>query len=351
LQPGESAFENERLANIQRKPGEPRPQAYNPSARTPAEPESRKRGEWSDYADALPSEPRAKLMSLRRARAAAAALRSAAGDGETKERRRLVNLQARKRQLEEWRGPAKNTGEITEVEAELALVQQDVADAAALVETASAKAQNLGGIVRAVEEYVEDQVKLGARFEVVAVKMPKVTNAGAYYAAVDKARGEVESLKAQIAEVKAAPVPSAEVKRDAARMVEALASTAAPDCLAAIEGRGEIRFPVVQTWAAGAIGDALKNQRDPLALLAWLFPEAMVAKLHAAVDVVADDSRALSDRDRASRLEKLAAQLDEAERTDEALVANAALNGVDIARRGDASPEAVLGVRAVAVRQ
>jgi hypothetical protein len=82
---------------------------------------------------------------------------------------------------------------------------------------------------------------------------------------------------------------------------------------------------------------------DPLALLAALFPDRMLALVMGEVERMANDPLPVAQR--APRVAALERQLDELHRVEEALVAAALAVGEAVHRSPSAPPAAVLGVR------
>ena len=78
--------------------------------------------------------------------------------------------------------------------------------------------------------------------------------------------------------------------------------------------------------------------------MAWLHPEAMAKRLEAEVDALPEPKLALSTDEKKKRAVELTAQIDKLERTEEALIEVALSQGLDVIRRSNASPAAVLRV-------
>jgi len=79
-----------------------------------------------------------------------------------------------------------------------------------------------------------------------------------------------------------------------------------------------------------------------LGLLAFVLPEQVSAAF--AHDLEPESPGAVSPLEREKRISELSVSLLALERTEEALIERAASEGIELARRGDASPVAVLGV-------
>ncbi|MGB6078642.1 MAG: hypothetical protein WBF99_04210 [Xanthobacteraceae bacterium] len=84
-------------------------------------------------------------------------------------------------------------------------------------------------------------------------------------------------------------------------------------------------------------------------MLAWLDPQRLLARIHAEIEAdeaASMDQLRLSSTERSELLKVLTETLDDAERQEEELISRAADAGTDIPRRPDASPAAILGIRA-----
>ena len=86
-----------------------------------------------------------------------------------------------------------------------------------------------------------------------------------------------------------------------------------------------------------------EHTADPLALLAALFPDRMLALVMGEVERMANDPLPVAQR--APRIAALERELDDLRRVEEALVAAAIAAGSSVHRSLSAPPTAVLGVR------
>lgn len=87
---------------------------------------------------------------------------------------------------------------------------------------------------------------------------------------------------------------------------------------------------------------------DTMALFAWFHRDALVARLEAEIDTLADDAAALSSQEREQRLAEIAADRLIAERAECALLSRMQADGPPIEHRVEADPRAVLAVELVA---
>jgi hypothetical protein len=95
------------------------------------------------------------------------------------------------------------------------------------------------------------------------------------------------------------------------------------------DGRGSLSHAATLRFPSPLIGRRRGKRHDHAALLAWAAPEQVCAALERAA---------------VKRIAELDAQLLELEQREEALIERAHGDGIDILRRPDAAPAAVLGV-------
>jgi len=109
-------------------------------------------------------------------------------------------------------------------------------------------------------------------------------------------------------------------------------------------GVGE-RLSIVWPGAQSSLGSGYISEHtcDPLALLAALFPDRMLALVMGEVERMANDPLPVAQC--APRVAALERELDELHRLEEALVAAAIAAGQPVHRSPSAPPAAVLGVR------
>jgi hypothetical protein len=81
---------------------------------------------------------------------------------------------------------------------------------------------------------------------------------------------------------------------------------------------------------------------NTVGLIAWLFRDRLAEMIEREIDELADDKHALDPQQRTERERDLVAQVLETERLEEAMIEAAAADGLEIGRRPDADPRAVL---------
>jgi hypothetical protein len=145
-----------------------------------------------------------------------------------------------------------------------------------------------------------------------------------------------KALRLRSTRSKNAPAPSSDVEQRVKDYVRGLAPKVRG------VGVGE-RLSIVWPGAHSSSGYISEHTCDPLALLAALFPDRMLALVMAEVERMANDPLPVAQR--APRVEALEHELDELHRVEEALVAAALAAGQPVHRSPSAPPAAVLGVR------
>ena len=176
----------------------------------------------------------------------------------------------------------------------------------------------------------------------------KAAKGSATVADIEKARQRIAQLRAEIHTIRSAPPPSATVKARMRAQVAALAERARPNYLGAVESGQPIKFPELQvqmqTATAAGIGISLQTMPDMLGLFCYVHGDALIRKMEADIDELADDEGSLSDEEKAQRERQILAGILEIERVEEAAIEQLEVSGVPIARRDDADPRAVLGL-------
>lgn len=113
---------------------------------------------------------------------------------------------------------------------------------------------------------------------------------------IERYRRRGRELQADLLRVRASPWPSAGVKKKARELVDPLAEAGAPRADHAIEHGGPISFPTrtyhVRIFNADPSAIGFVEIPDPVALLAWLLPDALLTAIDREIDAVADDENA-----------------------------------------------------------
>ena len=148
-------------------------------------------------------------------------------------------------------------------------------------------------------------------------------------ATVEWVRREIAELKMALQVLRAAPLPAAELRAKAREYIDALAQRGRPT-LRTEAGAFQI------AWRREGSTIPAMTPEDVAATLAWLHHDALLA----AVEREIGDTAGVGAVDRVSQEAALLASILEAERVEEGLIT------ADVARRPDASPLAILGIRA-----
>jgi hypothetical protein len=157
--------------------------------------------------------------------------------------------------------------------------------------------------------------------------------------AIAAVRGEIAALKQQMAAVRAAPLRRSSQQEAIGAYLSRLSQQARPRI--GFDVRGNARV----AWTE----DLVTSKDDLLGLLAFILgAEQLSAAFARELEQEPERADALTPEERDKRIAELSASLLALERREEALIDRAANDGLDVLRRPDASPLAVLGVVIVA---
>jgi hypothetical protein len=160
--------------------------------------------------------------------------------------------------------------------------------------------------------------------ETVPKSEPSLRNGETVLGAIARVRGELAAAQCELMQLRAAPLPLDDLKQMAKEAVSKLATPS----LQVQGGKLDIAWP-----------------KDPVAFLAWVNAEQVVARLHEQIDRLPAPANALSAAERNRRTAEINARILELEHEEEALVEAALEAGHDgVSRREVASPAVVLGV-------
>jgi hypothetical protein len=193
-----------------------------------------------------------------------------------------------------------------------------------------------------LREWVRD-LPGDARLDVA--KPPSISLEGPHRDVVARVRREIEAKKRDLFATWSARASRDDARRQARELVYRLAASARPSV--SVE-RGELR---VHGFQDGVTPVGPPTTPQVVGLLAWLDRDAVVAALEREIDAlpgaIGASAGALSRDARAARIAQLEGEILDLERAEEGIIEDALLSGVDLPRRQDASPAAVLGVRLV----
>jgi hypothetical protein len=200
---------------------------------------------------------------------------------------------------------------------------------------ASNKHAELSALVNNLKTWVN---KVRGTLEVVEPASVKLEQGEAIAAAVERTRDSISALQSRLQNISDAPPPKAEDKRRAAALVAERGKRGRPRYDSRSD-RLAIEHVDPQTQ------DIHTAVNDFVNVLAWFAPDLLLAAYTRDIDEAPERAHALLPEERSRRLAELSGQLETLERSEEALIEQAAAAGIEIARREDASPAAVLGVR------
>lgn len=178
------------------------------------------------------------------------------------------------------------------------------------------------------------------------IELPTVKDVGDVIAAISSTRESLEAVKAQRGDVKRVWLERDELKQLAAQWVEKMGRSVVPQIGGVKKGDFDFRFEHL------SIARTPTSQADFFGPLCHLFPQLMVSALARVIDdTVPADVATQTRAEREAQLVALDGKILEIERYEEALIREAHARGFEhVARRGRASPAAVLGVEVVKLK-
>ena len=157
---------------------------------------------------------------------------------------------------------------------------------------------------------------------------------------IEKRRGHIRVLLANLRQIDLAPRPVTVLKLKAREKIEELAERGRPGFdLEDIDA--SICWPTKYVDVSGSGGQRNPLVTDTEAMFAWLFKDQLIAAIEREFDDAADKAHALSDGDRREQFKTVLSDLLKTEREEEALVSSAMFA---VVRRASADPRAVLGL-------
>jgi hypothetical protein len=154
---------------------------------------------------------------------------------------------------------------------------------------------------------------------------------------LEEVRARIKTAEAELAALRAVPVPSADIEE----RVRAYVHSMARPTISGV-GSGE-RLKVIWPGAGWDSSGPREHRADVLPLIATLHSDAMVAALMREVERMADEPLPRAERIR--RIAALETELAELAYVEEALIAAAIASGDDVHSSPGAPPQAVLGIR------
>jgi hypothetical protein len=224
-----------------------------------------------------------------------------------------------------------------------------VAEVKRLTELRDARSQTWrvsAGVLRAVEEFLRGKPP-GTALE--TVELEEAPKREGILDGIARLRRRGRELQADLQRVRAAPLPSADAKKRMREQVQHWATRAGSNVAALVEhGDAKIEFQrellrvqIHNIQAPAAVG--YTQALDPLALLAWLDPSALIRRLDEEIDGHADDKAALSYEVRAQREANVLSDLIAVESAEASLIWQGISQGLPCEHRVDCAPQAILG--------
>ncbi len=199
------------------------------------------------------------------------------------------------------------------------------------------------GIANAVTRYLEELPR-GAELVLAEPSKAKAGKSESLVDAVERLRGQIRDLDATARETKAAPIPAQRAKEIARAHVQKLAAEGRPDVSQLLKRGADPKWPNQPLHGFNVEG-YIPQLAKALPVIAWMHQDALVAAIEREIDAEAEFNHgAMSDDDRKFELMRLADERLELEHEEEALIRQAADEGVEITRRRGADPRAVLGL-------
>ena len=179
-----------------------------------------------------------------------------------------------------------------------------------------------------------------AEFEVVEAAAPPRAEGESAERVLGRVRAQINALIAERERVRRARLPKAAIKAAIRDQVLRLADHGRP--MLRPDHRGVVE-PVFGDPRGGVDVDV----RWVVGLVCWAVGGQVIERLDEMVDGLTDEGMALAASERESELARIEVDLDQLERSEEALISQVYEANVDFLRRAQASPSAVLAVRVV----
>lgn len=157
-------------------------------------------------------------------------------------------------------------------------------------------------------------------------------------AAIARVRTQLATAQNEVTQVKSVPPTQQEIRDQLRQEVQRLMDAGTPHW-SYDQGRINVQWPDASPYGSPA-SVLTAPAGSASALVAALFPDQMFALLTRGLD----DMPGLSATERAHRIDELTQQISQLELQEEGLVEQAVAQGIEVFRRGSASPWAVLGI-------
>lgn len=302
-------------------------------------------GREDEIRDLLPEPARGKYQKLVDDKDAANAVLRPVQDKLNERRSEQERIENRKRQLTHGaRAPNNRVVEVTnqiiiDLDKELDAVNREIERLSGELERRSVRWRGLASLVHKLTLHI---AKLPDDLEIAVAKPIENTAGPSSFEMIEAARDTVATLKADIHETMSQTITRAQAKLQMRKQLRDVAENGRPDLDLLIANGGQIAWPRTRTSTFRGVDVVALD--DAVALLVWANESAIVKALDKEIDSLLAEDSGLSDADRAARLTTLYADLLKNERMEESLIEAAELLGMDVMRRPDADPRAVLGL-------
>lgn len=306
----------------------------------------------------LPAKAREKVADLQRRREEITLLSRADFENEQTLRGEVFRHEARITELRRPRGEGgfglgNDDLRVKTEQAKADQKRNDLARLLAVKEARSSEGRRLGELLRAIEQAIASR-PAGTIGRMVETEPPTLKKGETILDGVESRRRRGRELLADLARVRAAPVPSSIVRQRMRQQVADLAARGRPDASRAVEIAEEIEWPRspermdIISSAPDVYSYATGNLNDATALVAWLFRDQLVAALDREIDEIADDSAALTADERQKQETVILSDLLASEHEECMLIDLARSQGLPADFRPECDARAVLAIEWVA---
>jgi hypothetical protein len=215
-------------------------------------------------------------------------------------------------------------------------VRNDMEDArlSAVRERESRRAEELGAFTSRAKLWLNDLAP-SVTLEMAPPIGAELLDGESLQQGVTRLRDAITAASLELIRVRNAPLPKEHLKAAARTHVAERAARGRPQNIAVERRQFTLRWPEC---------DAFGPSGWVLDLLAWMAADQMISAFEAAIDANGDAREAMGALEKARATGELETKIDFWERQEEAIITSAAEQGIEILRRGNASPMAVLGL-------
>lgn len=305
-----------------------------------------------DEADLLPAQGADRLRELRQRRDDARILIKAAHEEWQDLHVEIERHRQRLRQLRGPRGldcydlPEDDLGVVSEQE-RLDKKIVELKRRSELSELRGGRARILAALVTAAEDWIRNK-PVGTVIAMHPPIDPDLKKGEDLLIGIERYRRRGRELEADLHRIRSSPWPSSGARQKAQTLDDQLAESGRPLVENAIDHNEPIPFPTrtyqVRIFNADPSAVGFVEIPDPVALIAWLLPDALSAALNHEIDAAADDHNAMTAEQRRDAEKEVLSDLLAAARCEAALVWRAQSEGATILQRPEIDPRALLGV-------